>query len=125
MTRFTKFASLAGLFALTAAASVLPAQAGDAAAEREAVVTGLSPNASALTYWVGEDDGWHVVTIVDTVTGIGGDDEHHAVVRFSTVLQPGQSQLISVPSVSGEPQQSLRIERSNDRVEVTRVGGNV
>jgi hypothetical protein len=35
-------------------------------------------------------------------TGQDGDAEKHAVVRFSSVLLPGQSQLISVPVAIGE-----------------------
>ena len=73
--------------------------------EHQAVVTELSTNASSVTYWVG----WHVVTTVDTVIGGRGDAKHHAVVRFSSVLLPGQSQLISVPFANGEQQQVLQI----------------
>jgi hypothetical protein len=61
--------------------------------EGQAVVTELCANASAVTHWVSESDGWHVVTTLDTVIGQDGDAEKHAVVRFSSVLQPGQSHL--------------------------------
>jgi hypothetical protein len=73
---------------------------------------------------VSESDGWHVVTTVDTVIGQDGDAEKHAVVRFSSVLLPGQSQLISVPFAIGEPQQILRIRRLGDQIEVARVPGS-
>jgi hypothetical protein len=54
-------------------------------------MTELSANASAITYWVSESDGWHVVTTVDAVVGQDGDAKYHAVVRFSSVLLSGQS----------------------------------
>ena len=92
--------------------------------EGQGVTTELSPNASAITYWVGESDGWHVVTTIDTVIGKDGDDEKHAVVRFSSVLLPGQSQLISVPFARDEQQQALRIHRLGDRIEIARVSSS-
>ena len=85
------------------------------------VVTELGASASALTYWVSEPDGWHVVTTVDTVSGRDSAAETHAVVRFSAVLLPGQSQLISVPVAAGEQQQVLRIRRLGSGIEVARV----
>jgi len=89
------------------------------------VTTELGPNASAITYWVSEPDGWHVVTTVDTVIEQNGDAEKHAVVRFSSVLLPSQSQLISVPfAMAGRAQQVLRIRRLGDQIEVARVGGS-
>jgi hypothetical protein len=89
------------------------------------VTTELSANASAMTYWVSESDGWHVVTTVDTVIGQDGDAEAHAVVRFSTVLLPGQSQLISVPFANGRRPQVLRIRRVGEEIEVVRVPGSM
>jgi hypothetical protein len=89
------------------------------------VTTELGANASAITYWVSGADGWHVVTTVDTVIEQNGDAEKHAVVRFSSVLLPGQAQLISVPLAIGERQQVLRIRRLGDHVDVARVGGPV
>ena len=55
---------------------------------------------------------------VDTLI-IGQDSgaELHSVVRFSSVILPGQSQVISI----GERQQQLRIRRLGDRIEVARV----
>lgn len=76
---------------------------------------------SAVTCWTDKADGWHVVTTVDTVTGQGGDAEKHAVVRFSSLLLPGPSQLISVPFAIGEQQQVLRIRRRGDQVEIALV----
>jgi hypothetical protein len=100
------------------------AQPNSAVREGQAVATELSASASAITYWVSGSDGWHVVTTVDTVIGQDGDAEKHAVVQFSSVLLPGQSELISVPSAIGEPQQVLRIRRVGNRIEVARVPGS-
>lgn len=127
MTNFIKAAGLAGiLVAVLATAPALKAdQAGNAVREGHAVTTELSENASAVTYWVNKSDGRHVVTTVDTVTGRNGDAEKHAVVRFSSVLLPGQTQLVSVPSAIGERAQVLRIRRLGDGIEVARVGGAV
>jgi hypothetical protein len=86
-------------------------------------VTELSASTSAITFWASESDGWHVVTSVDLVISKDDGAEEHAWVRFSSVLMPGQSQLISVPRALGEPQQVLRISRIGDRIEVTRVPG--
>jgi hypothetical protein len=123
MTNFIKAAGLAGiLVAVLAAAPGLKAdQSGNAVREGHAVSTELSGNASAVTYWVSKSDGWHVVTTIDSVTERNGDAEKHAIVRFASVLLPGQSQLVSVPSAIGERQQVLHIRRLGDRIEVTRV----
>ncbi len=127
MTSFTKAAGLAGIL-VAVFATVTPElkadQLNNAVRQRQAVTTELGPNASAITYWVSEPDGWHVVTTVDTVIGQNGDAEKHAVVRFSSVLLPGQSQLISVPFAIGERQPVLRIRRLGDRIEVAQVGGS-
>jgi hypothetical protein len=124
MTRIIKAAALAGVLvaALTTASPGLnAAPANNSVREGEAVVTKLSANSSAITYWVSQPDGWHVVTTVGVVIGQDGEAQQHAVVRFSSVLLPGQSQLVSVPLTIGEPQQHLRISRLGDRIEVARV----
>ena len=127
MNSFTKAAGLAGIL-VAVFATVTPElkadQLNNAVRQRQAVTTELGPNASAITYWVSEPDGWHVVTTVDTVIGQNGDAEKHAVVRFSSVLLPGQSQLISVPFAIGERQQVLRIRRLGDQIEIARVPGS-
>ena len=126
MTNFAKTAGLAGIL-VAVFATVTPElkadQLNNAVRQRQAVTTELGPNASAITYWVSEPDGWHVVTTVDTVIEQNGDAEKHAVVRFSSVLLPGQSQLISVPFPIGERQQVLCIRRLGDQIEVARVLG--
>jgi hypothetical protein len=124
MTNFIKAAGLAGiLVAVLATAPGLKAdESNNAVREGHAVTTELSGNAWAVTYWVDKPDGWHVVTTVDTVTDRNGEPEKHAIVRFSSVLLPGQTQLVSVPSAIGERAQVLRIRRLGDRIEVARVG---
>jgi hypothetical protein len=127
MTNFIKAAGLAGIL-IAVFATVTPALAADplnnAVREGQGVTTELDANASAITYWVGRSDGWHVVTTVDSVIERNGAAEKHAVVRFSSVLLPGQSQLISVPFALGERQQVLRIRRLGDQIEVARVPGS-
>jgi hypothetical protein len=126
MTNFIKAAGLAGI--LIAALATVPElkadQPNNAVREGHAVTTELSGNAAAITYWVSKSDGWHVVTTVNTATG-NGEAAKHAIVRFSSVLLSGQSQLVSVPSAIGERQQVLRIRRLGDRIEVARVEGSV
>lgn len=127
MTSFLKAAGLAGMLVVvfaTVPSDLKGAQPDNALREGQAVVTELSANASAITYWVNGSDGWRVVTTVDTVVRQDGDAEGHAVVRFSSVLLPGQSQLISVPLAIGEQQQILRIRRLGDQIEVARVPGS-
>jgi len=92
-----------------------------AVGEAQAEVTALGANASAIAYWVNCPDGWWVVTTVNTVIGQDSNTEQHAVVRFDAVLQPGQSQLISVPSKPKEPRQALCVRRVGNRVEVARL----
>ena len=127
MTGFAKTAGLAGI-PVAVFATVTPDlkadQLNNAVREGQGVTTELGANAAAITYWVSRSDGWHLVTTVDTVIGKDGNAEKHAVVRFSSVLLPGQSQLISVPFAIGERQQVLRIRRLGDRIEVARVGGS-
>jgi len=127
MTSFVKAAGLAGIFAvvLTTVSPELKAdQLNNAVREGHAVTTELGASASDITNWVSDTEGWHVVTTVDVVIGRDGDAERHAVVRFSSVLLPGQSQFISVPLAIGERQQVLRIRRLGDQIEVARVGGS-
>jgi hypothetical protein len=128
MTSFAKAAGLAG-FLVAVIATVTPAdlkadQLNSAVREGHAVTTELGANASAVTYWMARSDGWHVVTTVGTAIERNSDADKHAVVRFSSVLLPGQSQLISVPFAIGEQQQVLRIRRLGDRIEVARVPGS-
>jgi hypothetical protein len=122
MTKFAAAAGLAGFLAIVAPA-VSATQCDGTVREGQAVVTQLNASTSAVTYWTGEADGWHVVTTVDMAAGQGGDAGKHAVVRFSALLLPGQSQLISVPFAIGEQQQVLRIRRRGNAVETALVPG--
>ena len=89
--------------------------------EGQAAVTELGANAKAVTYWSQQPEGAVVVTTVDTVTGADTEAEQHAIVRLTSVLQPGQAQEISVPLAVGAEQPVLRIERVGDAVSVTKV----
>jgi hypothetical protein len=126
MTSLAKAAGLAGILGVVIATGTPDPRAAELNVVREghAVGTELSANVSAITYWVGKLDGWHVVTTVDTVIGKDGDAEQHAVVRFSSVLLPGQAQLISVPLALGERQQVLHIFRLGDQIQIARVPGS-
>jgi hypothetical protein len=127
MTNFTKALGLAGVLAVTLAAAkpaLSAAEHESTAREGHAVMTELDANASAITYWVKQPDGWHVVTTIDLVIGRDTEAEKHAVARFSSVLLPGQSQLISVPCAIGEQQQVLRIRRLGDQIEIARFPGS-
>src|SRR5277367_1274869 len=95
---------------MLAAASVIGLAAGAAAAQTRSdvqqvteITTDLGQNASAVTYWIRQSEGWHVVTTVDSIVGGGTQttESQHAVVRFTANMMPGQSQLVSVPGPSG------------------------
>jgi hypothetical protein len=92
-----------------------------AAAEGQAVVTELGGNAKAVTYWSQGSEGAVVVTTVDTVSDAETASERHAVVRLTSVLQPGQVQEISVPLAVGQSHPVLRIEHAGDQITVSKV----
>jgi hypothetical protein len=79
------------------------------------VTTDLGNNVSAFTYWVDEADGIHVVTTIDAVVGGEAEQDRHAILRFSALILPGQSQVISVPGPVGSQSQALRIRRLGNR----------
>jgi outer membrane lipoprotein-sorting protein len=84
MKTFVNTAALAGALIVvfaTVSADLNAADIDKTVREHQAAVTDLSANASAVTYWVSESDGWHVVTTVDTLIREHGNAEHHAVVR--------------------------------------------
>jgi len=114
----TSLLKAAGLTAILAGAT---AQPNSTVREGEGVTTELSDDASAITYWVSEADGWHVVTTIDILTQQSCDSDDHAVVRLSSVLQPGQSETISIPLPIGRRQLVLRIRRLRDQLEIQRV----
>ena len=126
MTSFLKVAGLVGVLVVDSASApgLKPAEVMSAVREGRPVLTELSANSSATTYWASKPDGWHVVTTVDIVIGRAGEAEQHAVARFSSVILPGQSQLISVPVAIGERQQVLRVRRLGNRIEVALIPGS-
>lgn len=96
--------------------------------QRASVTTDLGNNVSAFTYWVDEAEGIHVVTTIDAVVGGKAmpEQDRHAIVRFSALILPGQSQVISVPGPVGWQSQALRIRRLGNRfgavdIEVDRI----
>jgi hypothetical protein len=107
-----------GVVLAAALAIATPAVGGVDVREGEGVITKLGTHASAVTYWVNEPRGWRVVTTVDTAASGTADSDNHAIIRFSSSLLPGQSQLISVPAALGQPQPILRIRRLPDGLEV-------
>ena len=126
MTKLIKVANLAGITVALLASPALELRATETNSgvlEGQAAVTELSPNASATTYWIAEPDGWHVVSTIDMVLGPDSVAEQHAVARFSAVLLPGQTEVISVPYGPDEQQQVLRIRRLGNRIEIARVPG--
>ena len=77
---FVKAAALAGALIVvfaTVSADIDAADIDKTVREHQPVVTELSANTSAVTYWVRESDGWHAVTTVDTEIGGHGDAKHH------------------------------------------------
>jgi hypothetical protein len=114
--------ALVALFA-TCSPGLRAGQVDRPSSEGQAVASELNGNTSAITYWVSELDGWHVVTTVDTVIAENSDAERHAVVRFEAVLLPGQSQAISVPFPIGEQPRILRIRRLGNKLQVMCIPG--
>jgi hypothetical protein len=87
------------------------------------VVIALGNGTSVLTYWVDEPDGFHVITTVDTLSpGSMDREDHHAIVRFSSTIQPGEMQTISVPAPYGSPPDEMHIRRLGDRIVVFKGG---
>jgi hypothetical protein len=126
VTNFLKAVGIARILVglATVTAELKAGQLNTTVRESQGVTTELSANASAITYWVNEADGWRAVTTVDTLIAQNGDSGEHAIVRFSSVLLPGQSQIISIPGPFAELQQALRIRRLGGQLEIERVTGS-
>jgi hypothetical protein len=118
------FAFAAGILM---AASPAGAKAWEVAQPATASTVDLGGGASALTYWVDDADGRHVVTSVDTVIPdeTGRNEDRHSVVRFSAVLLPGQIQTVSVPSLGTAQPQELQLRRSDKGIEIDRVSAKI
>ncbi|RWJ21523.1 MAG: hypothetical protein EOR26_30410 [Mesorhizobium sp.] len=67
--------------------------------------------------YTNDNDGYRVIATM-------ADGEAGAPVRFSATLSEGQSATISVPGKLGEPDQSLEMSRSGDKLTVTEVGSD-
>jgi hypothetical protein len=68
-----------------------------------------------VVYYTDDNDGYRVIaTIADREAGVP--------VRFSATLAEGQSATISVPGKLGEPDQSIEMSRSGDKLTVAEVG---
>jgi hypothetical protein len=124
MMRIVKPAVAVAMFSTLIASSLDAAEINKGVPEGHAVTTELGKDTSIISYWMSTPEGWEVVTIVDTVSGRDTDAEHHAIVRFSTVLLPGETQVISAPAAIGEEQPALLIRRVGDGIEVVRVDGS-
>ena len=114
------FAFAAGLLL---AANPMGTKAAEVARPATATSVDLGSGSSALTYWVDDADGRHVVTTVDTVVPdvTGRGEDQHAVVRFSATLLPGQTQIVSVPTFGGTETQELQVRRSANGIQVDRI----
>ena len=107
MTNYVKAAGIAGILVVALATHCprpTPTPLDNALREGQAAVTELDASTSAITYWVSESDGWHVVTTVDSVMGQRGEAEKHAIVRFSSLLLPDQSEFDLGSAAIGERQ---------------------
>ena len=89
--------------------------------QRATLVTPLGAGSTATTYWVDEPEGFRVFITVDVVQpgAAGQEDDHHAIVRSSIVLRPGQTQTVSMFDPDGAvPPSVIRVRRLGDHVEV-------
>ncbi|KQT83400.1 hypothetical protein [Aurantimonas sp. Leaf443] len=68
---------------------------------------------SGAAYYTVEADGFHLVTTLKS-------GEEGGAIRFSTVLNDGQTAIVSVPGESGTAAKDLHITRRGDKVEVMR-----
>jgi hypothetical protein len=90
--------------------------AAGASAEVVAPLAGLRATLDTVTviaYYVPCDKGYQVVVTAGT------ENPDH-LLRFVSILAPGQDVVISVPRAVGQPALQLRIQRVGDRVELDR-----
>jgi hypothetical protein len=87
--------------------------------EGQSVVTQLSPDASAVTYFVDRPDGFHVIVAVRTSQDAGADALHQPpAIQFSSRILPGQTINVSMPAAAGPADSVLEITRRAERVAV-------
>jgi hypothetical protein len=87
--------------------------------EGQSVVTQLSAEASAVTYFVDRPDGFHVIVPVSKGRVAGADALHQPpAVQFSSRILPGQTIDLSMPGGTGAADSVLEITRRAERVAV-------
>jgi hypothetical protein len=87
--------------------------------EGQSTVTQLSPDASAVTYFVDRPDGFHVIVTVRTSRDASTDALHQPPsIRFSSRILPGQTIDLSMPVAAGSADSVLEITRRAERIAV-------
>jgi hypothetical protein len=87
--------------------------------EGQAAVTQLSPDASAVTYFVDRPDGFHVIVTVRTRHDADADALHQPpAIRFSSRILAGQTIDLSTQEATGSADTVLEITRRAERVAV-------
>jgi hypothetical protein len=107
----------------TAAALAIAGVATVQAADRTPVTghwTKLGKHFSALTYYLDEPDGFHVV-----VTTQQGARDKAAVERFETVLAAGQSAAVSIPRAAGEAPARIVFSNAGGHLHIAEPPANV
>ena len=86
----------------------------------DAAVTHLPQGVGAFTYWLHGADG-EVVTFIRASNGSADASAKDGdfVVRFATVLAPGQTQTIAIPGIDWGNPPTIRIRRLGQTIEVT------
>ena len=112
--------SVAVAIALTAAAPSKAPQPYGTIQGTDAAVTHLADGVGAFTYWL-NGAGGEVITFVRASNGSAdaGAKDRDFVVRFSTVLAPGQTQTIAIPGIDWANPPTIRIRRLGETIEVT------
>jgi hypothetical protein len=77
--------------------------------------TKLGADCSALTYYIDEPDGFHVV-----VTTQQGPTHQAQVARFETVLAAGQSAAVSIPRGPGEASARIVLSNAGDHLHIAK-----
>lgn len=87
--------------------------------EGQPAVTQLSPDASAVTYFVDRPDGFHVIVTVRARHDADADALHQPpAIRFSSRILAGQTIDLSMPEAAGSADTVLEITRRAERVAV-------
>lgn len=87
--------------------------------EGQSVVTQLSAEGSATTYFVDRPDGFHVIVTVRTGHDAGADALHQpTAIQFSSRILPGQTIDLSMPQGARPANSVLEITRRAERVAV-------